>query len=137
MTLAEGQDAEDLMVYLSAYAPNIANVLNYPIKVWAKIINNEDKDFFQNKSWIELEQIDDDLVYSSSINKQNYKELSFQFPRSMMFDDEINPGIQYDVNGNTYTGFKQFAIKIGLLGNKDDTAIVPKVADLRVIALQM
>jgi len=137
VTLAEGQDAEDLMVYLSAYVPNIANVLNYPIKVWAKIINNEDKDFFQNKSWIELEQIGDNLVYSSSINKQNYKELSFQFPRSMMFDNEINPGIQYDANGNTYTGFKQFAIKIGLLGNKDDTAIVPKVADLRVIALQM
>jgi hypothetical protein len=32
------------------------------------------------------------------------------------------------------TGFKQFSIKIGLLG--DDSAIVPRVGDLRAIALQ-
>jgi hypothetical protein len=50
---------------------------------------------------------------------------------------EINPGVFYESNGNTYTGFKQFAIKIGLLGNENDTAIFPKVTDIRVIALQL
>lgn len=37
-------------------------------------------------------------------------------------------------NGTTFTGYKQFAIKIGLSAN--NPAIVPKAADFRTIALQ-
>jgi hypothetical protein len=38
-------------------------------------------------------------------------------------------------DGTTYTGYKQYATKIGLLS--DNSAVVPKVADLRIIALQV
>jgi hypothetical protein len=34
-----------------------------------------------------------------------------------------------------FTGFKSYQVKIGLLGT--NSAIVPRVADLRTIALQM
>jgi hypothetical protein len=44
--------------------------------------------------------------------------------------------VQYrnTANTTTFTGYKNFAVKIGLLS--DNSAIVPRVADLRVIALQ-
>ena len=38
--------------------------------------------------------------------------------------------------GVTFTGYKYFAIKVGLLNDGNNTAIYPRVADLRAIALQ-
>lgn len=135
VTLAKGQDAEDLLVSLTAYVPpRITD--DYPVKVWAKILNNEDGDLFINKPWIEMIR-SGDTIYSSEKNVNDYRALDFKFPAETISNDEIRPGVQYVANENTYTGFKQFAVKIGLLGNEGDTAIVPKVADLRVIALQM
>lgn len=134
ITLAEGQDAEDLLVSLSAYVPPRISS-SYPVRVWVKILNNEDGELINKKPWIELNRSGD--VYSSEKNIGDYKALEFTFPESMFSTNEIYPGVQYTSNGNTYTGFKQFAIKIGLLGNENDTAIIPKVADLRAIALQM
>ena len=49
--------------------------------------------------------------------------------------DATNSPVQYVSDGNRYIGYKQFAIKIGLVGT--DSAIVPRVGDLRAIALQM
>ena len=136
VTLAENQDAEDLLVSLSAYVPpGITD--DYPIKVWAKILNNQDGELFSEKNWIEMERVGDSPIYSSGKNINDYKAIDYTFPASMISTDEIKPGVQYTSNGNVYTGFKQFAVKIGLLGNEGDTAIVPKVADLKVIALQM
>jgi hypothetical protein len=136
ITLAEGQDAEDLLVYTTAYVPP-GITTEFPIKIWAKILNNEDGENINQKSWIELEKDGED-VYSSLKNKFDYKDFKFSFPSSMVdTTSEINPGVFYESNGNTYTGFKQFAIKVGLLGNENDTAIFPKVTDIRVIALQL
>ena len=136
VTLAEGQDAEDLLVSLTAYVPpGITD--DYPVRVWAKILNNQDGELFSEKQWIEMNRVGEVAVFSSEKNINDYKSIDFRFPDSMISNDEIRPGVQYVANGNTYTGFKQFAVKIGLLGNEGDTAIVPKVADLRVIALQM
>lgn len=39
--------------------------------------------------------------------------------------------------GATYSSYKYFAVKIGLLNDGYNSAIVPRVGDLRVIALQM
>jgi hypothetical protein len=39
--------------------------------------------------------------------------------------------------GVTYQSYKYFAVKIGLLNDGFNSAIVPRVGDLRVIALQM
>jgi hypothetical protein len=147
ITLADGQDAEDLLVTLSAYAPSSTSNY-YPVKVWAKIVNNQDPTSLNDREWVELEpklgentSIED--LYSLRSTSNDFKEISFGFPTSwdgspeqyQISDDEIYPGVTYYSNGNKYTGFKQYQIKIGLLGF--DTSIVPKVADLKTIALQM
>ena len=73
VTLADGQDAEDLKVYLGAYRP-----VDTDIKVYAKFKNGSDLEEFNNKVWTEL-QYDNgsDMVYSSSTNTSDYREYEF------------------------------------------------------------
>lgn len=128
VTLAEGQDAEDLIVKLTAYRPPGTDV-----RVYYKILNAEDPMLFDDVQWVEMYYAS--TVYSSIPNKYNYIEYDYQI-KVENYDE--NGVVQYTSNGNTFKGFKQFAIKIALLGNENGTssALIPKVADLRVIALQ-
>ena len=75
VVLADGQEAEDLKVYLTAYRPSDTD-----IKVYAKFKNNEDPEDFNAKVWTILEYDDGgDLVYSTS-NGTDYREYSFSVP---------------------------------------------------------
>ena len=131
IVLAEGQDAEDILVVLTAYRPP-----NTDVPVWIKIQNNQDSDPFSSISWIKLDMFDSS-VYSSSADRNDFKEYTYKFPLSMMTAPNPQLGaVQYtNSQGIKFTGFKTFAIKIGLLS--DNSAIVPRVADLRTIALQI
>ena len=127
VTLADGQDAEDLIVILSAYRPE-----NSTIKVWMKIRNIEDAsstESFDDKPWIELQPSID--RYSSSVDQSNFIEMSYNVKAENLDENGV---VTYTSNGNTYKGFKQFSLKIGLMGT--NSALVPRVADLRAIALQ-
>lgn len=126
VTLADGQDAEDILVTTTSYLPQGTDV-----KIWAKLRNGEDGDLFSARTWIELEK--NDIVYSSSINTNDFREFSYKLPTSYMVGP--NDVFQYTANGNSYAGFKQFSIKIGLLSN--NAAVVPRVADVGIIALQL
>lgn len=79
----------------------------------------------------------DSSVYSSSADRNDFREYTYKFPISMMTGSDPQLGaVQYtNSQGIKFTGFKTFAIKIGLLS--DNSAIVPRVADLRTIALQI
>jgi hypothetical protein len=126
ITLAEGQDAEDLKVYLTAYRPPNTDTL-----VYAKIANNEDSDLFDSHSWIQLETSDN--VFSSISNQNDWIEYEFGFPAALMTG--LYGAVQYtNSNSVAFSGFKQFSIKIVLIST--DSASVPRVADLRLIALQ-
>ena len=128
VTLAEGQDAEDLSVILTAYRPPTTDV-----KVYVKILQGEDGDLFSNQRWIEMEKVDDS-AYSSQSNRNDFKEFYFKFPASIMTGP--NGEVQYtNSKGITLTGFKYYQIKIGLTAT--NSAIVPRVGDLRAIALQL
>lgn len=128
ITLAEGQDAEDLLVFLTAYKPPGTD-----IKVWAKVLHNEDSEAFAYLPWIELAS-SETTSYSSLSNKNDFIELRYTFGESSKTGP--NGEVQYkNSEGITFTGFKYYAIKIGLLAN--DSAIVPRVGDLRVIAIQI
>lgn len=130
VTLAEGQDAEDLKVYLTSYRPPGTD-----IKVWMKILNGEDSDTMAQKSWIELEKsFGGDILYSSLVDKQDFREYTFSIPTSMM-TGTLGQVRYTNSQGIVFTGFKSFQIKIGLLGT--NSAIVPRVADLRTLALQI
>ena len=114
------------MVTTTSYLPQGTDV-----KIWAKLRNGEDGDLFSARTWIELEK--NDIVYSSSINTNDFREFSYKLPTSYMVGP--NDVFQYTANGNSYAGFKQFSIKIGLLSN--NAAVVPRVADVGIIALQL
>lgn len=132
VTLSDGQDAEDLAVYLTAYRPPGSD-----IKVWMKIKNDEDPESFSEKPWIEMIRNSDE--FSSAGNEFDFRAYKFSVP-----PDNLDGGIIfYETDGesdgsdpeNTFIRFKQFSIKIGILST--NSFIVPKVADLRAIALQL
>lgn len=142
--LAEGQDAEDIRVIITAYRPPSTD-----IKIWIKPRHNEDPDTLDVLPWIELEK-SDDTVYSSLVNRNDFKEFNYGIPaRYLTGNNYIQSGsslgvFQYRNTNNTlFTGYRSYQIKIGLLGGPENTtnpinsAIVPRVADLRVIALQI
>jgi len=130
VTLAQGQDAEDLEVILTAYRPP-----NSDVRVWVKILNGEDSDTLNQSTWIELEKLDGaDTLYSSFSDINDFKEYRYGFSASNLTG--TNGEVQYtNSQGTTFTGYKYFAIKIGL--TSPNSALVPRVADLRALALQI
>lgn len=134
ITLADGQDAEDLKIILSAYRPPSSNSI---IKVYARISHAEDFESISSRNWFELTPFDSSS-FSSLANRKDWREFSFNIPDSMKTsNNDQGVGIVQYTNsvGTVFTGFKQFQIKIGL--QSDSSAIFPRVADLRAIALQL
>jgi hypothetical protein len=128
ITLAEGQDAEDLIVMLTSYRPPGTDV-----KVYVKILNGEDGQAFDYLPWIEMET-SENAPYSSISNINDFIEYTYRFPVAQRTGP--NDEVQYtNSDGITFTGFKYYAVKIGLVGS--NAAVVPRVADLRVIAVQI
>lgn len=128
ITLAEGQDAEDLILMLTSYRPPGTDV-----KVWVKILNGEDGQAFDYLPWIEMET-SDNAPYSSISNINDFVEYTYRFPVAQRTGP--NSEVQYtNPDGITFTGFKYYAVKIGLVGT--NAAVVPRVGDLRVIAVQI
>jgi hypothetical protein len=75
--LAEGQDAEDLVVFLSAYRPQGTDV-----QVYAKVLNATDSDPFDDKSWTPMLETTTNLV-SSLVNRDDYVELQYVMPQTV------------------------------------------------------
>ena len=129
VTLADGQDAEDLKVYLTAYRPP-----NTDVKVYVKLLHASDTDPFDQKYWIEMTKNGTgDSLYSSISDRNNFREFVYNLPTSIMVGPDGQS--QYTSNGIAFNGYKQFAVKVILLG--DNSSIYPRVADLRCIAVQM
>lgn len=127
VVLADGQEAEDINVYLTAYRPPNTDVL-----VYAKFLQAEDSEVLQQKNWIQLDV--NSTMYSSLSDRDNFKEYMYTIPTSYMTGDMGE--FQYTSgSGVKYTGYKYFIIKIVLTST--NAAIVPRVADLRCIALQI
>jgi hypothetical protein len=133
VTLADGQDAEDLRIILSAYRPPSSNS---DFIVYVRVSNAEDFEPIWQRQWIEVPL--NSSVYSSLSNRKDWREYNFKLPSSMYSgtNDLGDPIVGYTNSvGTTFSGFKQFQIKIGL--KSDSSAIFPRIADLRAIALQL
>lgn len=127
ITLADGQDAEDLMIYLTAYKPPAAD-----IQLYFKILHNEDSDIFTSHNWMPMVMTSTD-VFSSTENKQDFKDYQYGIPTSNLTG--TNAEVQYiNSAGITFTGYKYFAIKIVLLSS--NSSEIPRGKSLRGIALQ-
>lgn len=76
IVLKDGQEAEDLKLFLTAYRPNETD-----IKVYVKFKNGEDPEPFDDKVWTLLQYDNDgDLVYSSPTNSRDFIEYEFSVP---------------------------------------------------------
>lgn len=93
VVLAEGQDAEDLKVYLSAYKPS-----NTDIKVYAKLLNSGDSDSIDEKSWTPLSQTTASSLVSSRVDRNDFREFLYDLPT------------KYSVNISSTTAMSDYSI---------------------------
>jgi hypothetical protein len=140
ITLADGQDAEDIRVYLTAYRPPGSN-----INVYYKILHREDSDTFDKAKWIPMDSsletgFASSATFSSSELKNDFREYVFVTPN---FSSDYNSGanttnsniIEYRNSiGAKFVGYKYLSIKAVLTSTS--TANPPRLDDIRVIALQ-
>jgi hypothetical protein len=74
INLADGQDAEDIFVFLTAYRPPDTD-----IRIWIKFCHNEDGEAFVSKPWTELVNFDPN-EYSSVTERSDWKDYTFRLP---------------------------------------------------------
>ena len=93
----KGRQAEDLIAYVQAYKP-----AGTDIKVYAKIHNSEDTDYFDDKDWTELVETSESR-YSSSSNLLDFVEYTYGF-KSFPDEDHSVPGyVSIASNSTTIT----------------------------------
>ena len=122
VTLADGFDSGDLRVYLTGFKPSGSN-----IHVYYKILSKSDSDTFDTKNYQLMTEIGNGNFVSLSDN--DYRELVFAPGLSGV----ANNAVTYTTDTSSFNSFKTFAIKIVMTGT--DTTDVPKVRDVRAIAL--
>ena len=135
--LADGLDAEDMRVFLTAYRPAGTN-----IEVWVKMLSATDPNDFDNcscVSWTKLELKIGNDVTSSSANRKDFKEFEYVMGEAVLGNGDgayLENGTTFkytDNDGAIYTNFKFFAVKIILKSDTHKT--VPRVKDMRAIAV--
>ena len=73
VTLAGGNDAEDLQVILSAFRP-----IGTDIQVWVKFLSGEDGESLTNKTWVPM--LNTSSNFSNPANPSDLKEFVFTVP---------------------------------------------------------
>jgi len=122
VTLADGFDSGDLRVYLTANKPSGTN-----IHVYYKILSASDPDIFNNKSFQLMAELGNSNFVS--LNENDFRELTF----APGINGIANNSVSYTSAGTAFTTFRTFAIKIVM--SSSSTGIVPRIADMRAIAL--
>lgn len=124
VVLDQGYDSGDLNVFLTAYRP-----VNTDIHVYYKILNKNDTQTFETGTW-------------QLMTKTNSCDSKYSQTRTDLIEYTFAPGdagvdqgyVSYtSTNGQTYTSFNQFALKI--VYTTSDNTYVPFATDMRCIAL--
>ena len=74
IVLRDGQDAEDLKAYITAYKP-----AGTSIDVYARLLHASDSEFLRDKAWTKLAEVGD-AVYCDSANRNDFREFEFDLP---------------------------------------------------------
>ena len=121
--LDDGQDAEDLKVYLSNQIPAGCDV-----RVYGRFQNATDPSNFDDLDWIQLE-----LAQAPIINtgKSGFVEHQYTIPTA----NKVAGVLEYTAGSVTYSGYKNFAVKV--IPTSTNSSVVPLVRELRAIALQV
>jgi len=118
--LADGFDAGDIRIFLAANKP-----IGTEVTVFVKLLSGSDLTEFRDRSYQKLVCINPTV--SPSATPYEYRDYEY---RPSITDNFIT----YTSDaGVTYDTFKSFAVKIVMTSS--DPAVVPKVKDLRIIAL--
>lgn len=132
--LADGMDAEDFRLWLTAYKPGGTG-----IEVYVKFQAHEDSTPWGEMPWTKLSLVDNKNFTSSNANRFDYKEYEYVIPTGVKANGQgayltANGDFEYkSADGVTYTNFKTFAIK-ETLGSTSHNH-VPRIKDMRGIAL--
>jgi len=122
VTLNDGFDSGDLRVYLTGFKPSGSNIL-----VYYKVLSRSDSDSFDTKNYQLMTEIGNGNFVS--LTDKDYRELTF----APGVSGTANNAVTYTTDTSSFNSFKTFSIKIVMTGT--DTTNVPKVRDVRAIAL--
>ena len=133
ITLADGMDAEDIKLWLTAYKPS-----GTTIDVFVKFSASEDSSDDDEIAWTKLNLDASKNFSSSSANRFDYKEFEYSLGNVILGNGEgayLNNGsFEYKTkDGTVFDNYKNFSIKI-VLGSSTHH-IVPRLKDMRAIAL--
>jgi hypothetical protein len=123
VVLTPANESGDLRVYYTAYKP-----FGTRVDVYFKILNKNDTQAFDDGTWQLMTQMDNANVFSTS--KTDLIEYEFAPGEN---NQPYNSISYTSTNGQTYTTFNQFAIKVVL--SSSDSTIVPFLTDIRALAL--
>lgn len=131
VSLADGQDAEDIKVYVDAYKPATTEVT-----VYGKFQSAEDFSDFDSLPWIELTQVTPIGVYSDPKNLNDFREFEFAIPEEYKNNEGYFAYTAAAPATGDFVRFKKYSIKIVLTAIEGQEYNPPRITDLRVIALQ-
>ncbi|MCI4410019.1 MAG: hypothetical protein JHC26_13085, partial [Thermofilum sp.] len=125
VTLADGMDAEDLQVYLTANIPG-----NTFVDVFYKIINSDDvRDVTENYSLHEWNKMVQTSIPGN--NSSGFIEYKYVPEESAYTSDGF---IKYTYDGDTFVTYKFYMIKVVM--RSDSSSLLPIIKNFRSIALQ-
>jgi hypothetical protein len=122
--LAPGFTSGDLRVYLLGYKPALSNIY-----VYGKFLSPGDSEPFEDKNWNLLTQINNNNFVSS--DEGDFREMTFAPGNAGVVTNQIT--YTNSAGTQTFTDFATFAVKVVMSGQS--TVDVPKIKDLRIIAL--
>lgn len=131
--LADGFDAEDLKIWVTAYRPPGTD-----ITVYAKFKSVSDTTPITDVPWTIMELNASKNYTSSAANRSDFKEFEFSMNSvelaANMGAYQTPSGFEYKAaDGSVYDNYKFFAVKILLNSNGQRT--IPRLKDMRAIAL--
>lgn len=103
LALADGMDAEDVRVLITAYRPQGTEV-----EVYAKIMSATDADTFNNKDWSPLVCVENADIRSDSLNTKDYREFTYTFanePTSVRVTGTGRTDVSANAANTTLEGF--------------------------------
>ena len=143
VTLEDGQDAEDMTIFMDAFKPQGSE-----ISVYARLMNAEDGETLEDKDFTLMTQVTSSNTFSSGIDGSDIKEFEFGFSantngqnflvsannHARLNSANSNVVAYRGTDGSVYHTYKTFALKIVMTAT--GTHITPKIENIRAIALQ-
>ena len=143
--LADGLDADDLKIWLTAYRPPGST-----ITVYGKFKNSADSTAFDQIPWTKLQSEDRTNFTSANNNRFDFREFQYSLGSTGYQADGITVitsataggsailagGTTFnyvDADGAVYTNYKYFAVKIVMTSTGPNR--IPRIKDMRALAL--